>query len=66
MFPTLGHLINYLFGTNILFPMPTYGFVLVMAFLTGGLVIRQAFIYREKNGDALPEKGKKLISGPIN
>ena len=66
MFPTLGHLINYLFGTNILFPMPTYGFVLVMAFLTGGLVIRQAFIYREKNGDALPEKGRKLISGPIN
>ena len=66
MFPTLGHLINYLFGTNILFPMPTYGFVLVMAFLTGGLVIRQAFIYREKRGDALPEKGKKLISGPIN
>jgi len=66
MFPTLGHLINYLLGTDILFPMPTYGFVLVMAFLTGGLVIRQAFIYREKNGDAPSEKGKKLISGPIN
>ncbi|MCK5856272.1 MAG: prolipoprotein diacylglyceryl transferase [Bacteroidales bacterium] len=66
MFPTLGHLINYIFGTNILFPMPTYGFVLVMAFLTGGLVIRQAFIYREKNGDIGPKKDKRLVSGPIN
>jgi prolipoprotein diacylglyceryl transferase len=66
MFPTLGHLINYILGTNILFPMPTYGFVLVMAFLTGGLVIRQSFIYREKTGVIASQKGKKLISGPIN
>lgn len=66
MFPTLGHLINYLFGASILFPMPTYGFVLVLAFLTGGLVLRQAFIYREKNGDVFPDKAKKLVSGPIN
>jgi len=66
MFPTLGHLINYFFGINILFPMPTYGFVLVMAFLSGGLVIRQAFIFREKQGDISFQKGKKLVSGPID
>ncbi len=66
MFPTLGHLINYLFGTHILFPMPTYGFILVMAFLTGGIVLRQAFIFREKRGDLHSRKGKKLVKQPIN
>lgn len=66
MFPTLGHLINYIFGTNILFPMPTYGFVLVMAFLSGGLVLRQAFIQREKWGQISSQKAKRLVSGPID
>ncbi len=66
MFPTLGHLINYIFGTDILFPMPTYGFILVMAFLTGGLVLRQAFIFREKRGEFSSQTTKKLVKGPIN
>ena len=46
--------------------MPTYGFVLVMAFLSGGLVIRQAFIFRERRGDISFQKGKNLVSGPID
>ncbi len=66
MFPTLGHVINYIFGTHIIFPMPTYGFILVMAFLTGGLTIRQAFIYREKRGELSSWKEKKLVKGPVN
>jgi len=66
MFPTLGHLINYIFGTDILFPMPTYGFILVLAFLIGGLVLRQAFVFREKRGEFSSRKTKKLVKGPIN
>lgn len=66
MFPTLGHFINYIFGMDINFPMPTYGFILVLAFLTGGLVLRQAFIFREKRGEFTSLVTKKLVKGPIN
>jgi len=66
MFPTLGHLINYIFGTDILFPMPTYGFILVLAFITGGLVLRQSFIFREKRGEFKSRMVKRLAKSPIN
>lgn len=66
MFPTLGHLINYLFGTNIHFPMPTYGFILVMAFATGGLVLNIALKRKEKLGLLKTHPSKVLVSSPIN
>ena len=66
MFPTLGHLINYLFGTNINFPMPTYGFILVMAFATSGIVLNMAFRRKERLGELKSHKSKELVSGPIN
>ncbi len=40
MYPTLGHFFNTLFGTDILFPLPTYGFLLATAFLSAYLVMR--------------------------
>ena len=66
MFPTLGHLINYLFGTNIIFPMPTYGFVLVMAFVSSGIILQQALKRKERQGILSSHKEDILISGPIN
>ncbi len=66
MFPTLGHLINYLFGTNINFPMPTYGFVLVSAFVVAGIIMKISLKRSEKDGVLVSHKEKVLISGPIN
>ncbi len=66
MFPTLGHLINYLFGTDILFPMPTYGFVLVMAFVTSGIILNLALKRKEKQGVMSSHTDNIQISGPIN
>jgi prolipoprotein diacylglyceryl transferase len=66
MFPTLGHLINYLFGTHINFPMPTYGFVLVMAFMTGGFVLNLGLKRKERLGLMGMIDSKKQVSGPIN
>ncbi|OYT11806.1 MAG: diacylglyceryl transferase [Bacteroidetes bacterium 4572_112] len=66
MFPTLGHLINYLFGLNINFPMPTYGFVLVMAFVTAGIILKFSLKRMESQGKLASHKSEVLISGPIN
>jgi len=66
MFPTLGHLINYLFGLNINFPMPTYGFVLVMAFVTAGVILNFSLKRMESRGKLSSHKAEVLISGPIN
>ena len=66
MFPTLGHLINYLFGLNINFPMPTYGFVLVMAFVTAGIILKFSLKRMESQGKLTSHKSEVLISGPIN
>ncbi len=66
MFPTLGHLINYLFGTNINFPMPTYGFILVLAFTTAGIVLYFGLKRKERLGLMTSHQTKVLVSGPIN
>ena len=66
MFPTLGHLINYIFGTQINFPMPTYGFILVLAFTTAGVVLKMALKRKERLGLMIQHKSKELVSGPIN
>ncbi|MCK5846682.1 MAG: prolipoprotein diacylglyceryl transferase [Bacteroidales bacterium] len=66
MFPTLGHLINYLLGTNINFPMPTYGFVLVMAFVTAGIILKFALKRKEKQGLLTGHLDNILTKAPIN
>lgn len=62
MFPTLGHLINYLFGTNITFPIPTYGTMLASALVMGYLVMRLELKRKEKIG-LLSAKTKKVLKG---
>lgn len=66
MFPTLGHLINYIFGTDVNFPLPTYGFMLVAAFSTAGIVLYYGLKRKEKLGFMSTHKSKVLVSGPIN
>ncbi len=66
MFPTLGHLINYLFGTHIIFPLPTYGFILVLAFTTGGIVLYYALKRKMRLGKVMQHPSKIQIQGPIN
>jgi prolipoprotein diacylglyceryl transferase len=65
MFPTLGHLINYIFGTDINFPLPTYGFMLVLAFATAYLILRLEFKRREKAGLLESHKITKKQGGQI-
>ncbi len=66
MFPTLGHLINYLLGTHINFPMPTYGFVLVMSFLTAGLVLHWGLKRKFQLGLLVSHEDLEQVGGPIN
>lgn len=70
MFPTLGHLFNAIFGTEIIFPLPTYGFLLACAFLTGYFIIRIELRRKWMLGliPAIPEKvvkGKGAATGDI-
>ncbi|MGB0645795.1 MAG: prolipoprotein diacylglyceryl transferase [Bradymonadia bacterium] len=39
MYPTISHLINDLFGINIPLPIATFGFFLILAIYTGGLIL---------------------------
>lgn len=43
MFPTIGHFLGYLFGTEVNFPLPSYGFLLATAFFSAYLVMRLEF-----------------------
>lgn len=50
MFPKISDLINYLLGTSIHLPFQTYGFMLAVAFLLGGWVMRSELKRKEKEG----------------
>jgi phosphatidylglycerol:prolipoprotein diacylglycerol transferase len=50
MFPTIGHLINYLFHTHIVFPVQTLGFFMAMAFVLSYQVFRSEFKRKEAEG----------------
>ncbi len=43
MFPTLGHLISYLVGREIVFPIPTFGFMVVLALIAAILWTQHEF-----------------------
>jgi phosphatidylglycerol---prolipoprotein diacylglyceryl transferase len=62
MYPTIGHFLSDLFGTHVLFPLPTYGLMLASAFLSAFLVIRYEL---KRRGDAglIPSTTEKVISG---
>ena len=54
MFPKISDLVNSLLGTHIHLPFQTYGFMLAMAFVGGGLVMRSELKRKEKEGLLLP------------
>jgi prolipoprotein diacylglyceryl transferase len=62
MFPTTGHLINAIFGTNIEFPIPTYGLMLSSAFLFAWLVAGSEMKRKYKSGLLNPVK-TEIIRG---
>lgn len=62
MYPTLGHLFNSIFGTDIVFPLPTYGFLLATAFLSAYLVMR-AELKRKHRLGIIPSVTEKVIIG---
>lgn len=62
MFPTIGHLISKLFGIEVNFPIPTYGFMLAMAFLVGYFIVVIGLKRKEKEG-LVKSRYKKIIIG---
>ena len=50
MFPKISDLINYITGSRIDLPFQTYGFMLVLAFISGGMVLRSELKRKERAG----------------
>jgi phosphatidylglycerol---prolipoprotein diacylglyceryl transferase len=62
MFPTLGHLFSAIFGVEIEFPLPTYGFLLASAFFAAYVVMRSELRRKWKIG-LIPSTTEKVIKG---
>jgi phosphatidylglycerol---prolipoprotein diacylglyceryl transferase len=50
MFPTVSHIINYFLGTNLNFPVQTFGFFEVIAFIAAYVVFKSEFKRKEQLG----------------
>ena len=50
MFPKISDLTNYITGSRIDLPFQTYGFMLVLAFISGGMVLRSELKRKERAG----------------
>ena len=62
MFPRLSDLINYLLGTDISLPVNSYGFMLAMAFVSGGCVLWLELRRKERKGE-IPSQQKRVLKG---
>jgi len=50
MFPKISDLLNFLFDIHLNLPFQTYGFMLTLGFLSGGLVLRSELKRKEREG----------------
>lgn len=64
MFPTLGYLINYIFGTNIDLGLPTFGFIVALSFIAGAFVLKLEIERRRKSGLIKETLVKETIGAP--
>ncbi|MFC2111348.1 prolipoprotein diacylglyceryl transferase [Bacteroidota bacterium] len=62
MYPTIGHLISKILGVEVIFPIPTYGFMLASAFLVAYFIVVRGFKRKEKEG-LVKSQFKKIIIG---
>jgi len=62
VFPRISDLINYLLGTDIRLPVNSYGFMLAMAFISGGSVLWLELRRKERRGE-IPSQQKKVLKG---
>jgi len=66
MFPTLSHLLKYLFGVNIPLPIQSYGFMVAIALLVGAWVFTIEYKRKEREGVLLPVYINQKIGYPAS
>lgn len=62
MFPHLSDLINYLFGSHLMLPVQSYGFMLAAAFIVAAFILHHELNRLEKD-NKIPTREKKVLSG---
>ncbi|MFD0763542.1 prolipoprotein diacylglyceryl transferase [Mucilaginibacter lutimaris] len=66
MFPTIGHLVEYLFHIRLAFPIQTFGFFVALAFFGAYIVFTAEFKRYEANGKIHAFKRKIVIGRPAS
>lgn len=66
MFPTLSHIIKYLFGLTLNIPVQTFGFFMAWAFVLAYIVFKSEFKRKEKEGRIKPYRKFVVIGKPAS